>query len=342
MGIFRLFLSLVVVRSHMASFGFMDGMINQIISVQSFFIISGFYTTMILKTKYSSVGSFWINRVLRLYPIYLLIIGVMLIINPNNFSRVILDSSYSLLTRLYIVISNIFMIGVDWSLWLEITPGKTLGLVTSFWGSVHSIHLKNMLIQPAWSLGLEIHFYILAPFLIKCPKKILVLLMILSLSLRFFVLYPLGFNYDPYTYRFFPTELVFFILGMVSYYYSEQFLEFGRVALINVIVLALFIGKIPIDFGVLKLIYFISLTIAIPFLFKLFKNNVIDRKIGDLSYGVYLIHLPVLSRLSFLNLPSLSHFGVVAIVSIMAAYILNIITSPIEIIRQKLAKKYNK
>lgn len=36
MGIFRLFLSLVVVRSHMASFSFMDGMMNSIMSVQSF------------------------------------------------------------------------------------------------------------------------------------------------------------------------------------------------------------------------------------------------------------------------------------------------------------------
>ena len=342
MGIFRLFLSLVVVRSHMASFSFMNGMIGSDIAVQSFFMISGFYTTMILKTKYSSAGSFWINRILRLYPIYFLIIGVMLVINPNNFSRIILDSSYSLLTRLYVFITNLFLIGYDWSLWLEITPEKTLGFVTNYLNSLHSVHLNNILLKPAWSLSLEIYFYILAPFLIKCPKKVLYLLIMLSLSLRFLVLYPLGFNYDPYTYRFFPTELVFFILGMFSYFYSEQFSKFAWVALINVMVLALFIKRIPINFSVLKLIYFVSLTISIPFLFKLFKNNVIDRKIGDLSYGVYLIHLGVLSRLSFSNLPSLSHFGVVAIVSIMAAVVLNIITSPIEIIRQKLAKKYNK
>ena len=58
MGIFRLFLSLVVVRNHMASFSLMDGMMNSIMSVQSFFIVSGFYTSMILKTKYSCHASF--------------------------------------------------------------------------------------------------------------------------------------------------------------------------------------------------------------------------------------------------------------------------------------------
>ena len=338
MEIFRLFLSLVVVRNHMASFSLMDGMMNSIMSVQSFFIVSGFYTSMILKTKYSSMRSFWINRILRLYPIYLLIICLILLIDPNNFGKIFLDSSYSVLTRLYVFIYNIFMIGSDWSLWLEITPEKTLDFVMNFRDSFHSIHLKHSLLSVAWTISLEIYFYIIAPFLIKYPKKILVLLMILSLSLRFLFLYPLGFSYDPYTYRFFPTELVFFILGIFSYYYAKQFLKFGWIALTNVIILAFFIEKIPIDFRILKLIYFISLTIAIPFLFKLFKNNVIDRKIGDLSYGIYLIHPLVIWKLSFLNLSSGSYFGVVVVVSMIAASVLNIITSPIEIIRQKLAK----
>ena len=126
---------------------------------------------------------------------------------------------------------------------------------------------------------------------------------------------------------------------MFSYFYSEQFSKFAWAALINVIILALFIKKIPINFSVLKSIYFVSLTITIPFLFKLFKNNGVDRKIGDLSYGVYLIHPLVISKLSFLNLLGLSYFGVVTIVSMTIAYILNIMTGPIEIIRQKLAKK---
>ena len=336
MGIFRLFLSLVVVRAHVPVFSFMNGAIGADIAVQSFFMISGFYTAMILKTKYSSVGSFWINRILRLYPIYLLMICFILLINPNSFSKVFLDSSYSLLTRLYVFIMNIFMIGTDWTLWLEITPEKTLALVRGLWATSSSIHLNNMLLQQSWSLGLEISFYIIAPFLIKFPKKILVLLVALSLSLRFFIVYPLVSSGDPYTYRFFPTELVFFILGMFSYLYSKQFSKFGWVALINVIVLALFTRKIPIDFEVLTLIYFISLTIAIPFLFTLFKNNIIDRKIGDLSYGVYLSHLVVMTQLSFLNLSGLSYFCVVAIVSMLTAYILNIITSPINIIRTKI------
>ncbi|MDK2818430.1 MAG: acyltransferase [Spirochaetota bacterium] len=297
---------------------------------------------MILKTKYSSMRSFWINRILRLYPIYLLIICLILLIDPNNFGKIFLDSSYSVLTRLYVFIYNIFMIGSDWSLWLEITPEKTLDFVMNFRDSLHSIYLKHSLLMVAWTISLEIYFYTIAPFLIKYPKKILVLLIILSLSLRFLFLYPLGFIYDPYTYRFFPTELVFFILGMFSYYYAEQFLKFGWIALTNVIILAFFIRKIPIDFRVLKLIYFISLTIAIPFLFKLFKNNVIDRKIGDLSYGIYLIHPLIISKLSFLNLSSGSYFGLVVVVSMMAASVLNIITSPIEIIRQKLAKDQNK
>ena len=72
MGILRVILAIAVVISHSESFlglKFTGGLV----SVQIFFIISGFYMTMILDNKYVGKGSYRLflsNRFLRLYPIY--------------------------------------------------------------------------------------------------------------------------------------------------------------------------------------------------------------------------------------------------------------------------------
>ena len=73
MGYFRLLLAFFVVAQHLAGAKFLGSS-----AVQAFFIVSGFLMTSVMSKTYgySAAGfsKFWLNRVLRLYPAYLLII----------------------------------------------------------------------------------------------------------------------------------------------------------------------------------------------------------------------------------------------------------------------------
>lgn len=71
MGILRLLLAFFVVIGHSHSIYGYAGMGGA--AVPAFFIISGFYMTLILETKYRGSDQLWLfysNRVLRLFPLY--------------------------------------------------------------------------------------------------------------------------------------------------------------------------------------------------------------------------------------------------------------------------------
>src|SRR6185437_11934638 len=73
MGLIRLLLALAVVATHCGPI-FGCNLVGGQIAVQSFFIISGFYMSVILNEKYVGVNNsyrlFITNRFMRLYPIY--------------------------------------------------------------------------------------------------------------------------------------------------------------------------------------------------------------------------------------------------------------------------------
>ena len=72
MGLIRLLLSIAVVVTHTGTF-FGLRLTGGVIAVQSFYMISGFYMTLVLSEKYKNPNSlwlFWSKRILRLWPVY--------------------------------------------------------------------------------------------------------------------------------------------------------------------------------------------------------------------------------------------------------------------------------
>src|SRR6201995_5837701 len=84
MGLLRFWLAMAVVFEHTALFMGDPGrfpyhlrLLNGQTAVQSFYIISGFYISLILNEKYVGRGSGWLflsNRFLRIYPVYWLML----------------------------------------------------------------------------------------------------------------------------------------------------------------------------------------------------------------------------------------------------------------------------
>jgi peptidoglycan/LPS O-acetylase OafA/YrhL len=110
--------------------------------------------------------------------------------------------------------SNTTLFFQDWILFLGIEANE-IRFTPNF--STHELPLYLGLIVPqAWTLGVELSFYLIAPFLLA-RRKALLAFPILSLGVRIVLhIIELGRD-DSWVYRFYPAELSFFILGAISH-----------------------------------------------------------------------------------------------------------------------------
>src|SRR4051794_25075595 len=173
MGIFRLLLALAVVILHA---GTINGyfLLTAAEAVQIFFVISGFYMALILNEKYLGPGSFRLfisNRFLRIFPTYwcVLVIGLIAWLisaaltgdaGPLSVYRQVSNIPALILLHL----GNLFLIGQDWVLFLGIDANNPLFVSKSFWLLDQPLY-KFQVIPPAWSLSIELCFYLVAPWL---------------------------------------------------------------------------------------------------------------------------------------------------------------------------------
>ncbi|HXC65596.1 MAG TPA: hypothetical protein VNZ67_14640, partial [bacterium] len=114
-----------------------------------------------------------------------------------------------------------------------------------------------------------------------------------------------------WTYRFFPTEIGVFLLGLLSYrLYRHGSVQggawtvVGRHAAAMLIPMVALSQWIPWDRGTATLLTLAVLSLALPYLFTRTKDSAFDRFLGEFSYGIYLGHILVdnfLHTFGFLN-----------------------------------------
>lgn len=304
MGLIRLLLAISVIQAHTSSFlGY--SIANGLVAVQVFYIFSGFYMFMILTEKYTSIKSFYKSRFLRIFPTYL-IITIPLLIASLSFGKTYSEnfSILNIYSQIFIIFTNIFIFFQDIVMFLAVnTDDGTLFFTKSF--LKESFPLYKLLITPqAWTLGVELTFYILAPFIVKFKTKTIFFIIFASFFLRLCAgIY--GLNHDPWTYRFFPFEIALFLLGGVSYrlYRKIRNIHLGRTPyfITSISILSIiFFNQLQniIDSTAYRFIYYFLFSAALPFIFYASKCNINDRFIGDLSYPVYISHMAVIYLLS--------------------------------------------
>ena len=171
---------------------------------------------------------------------------------------------------------------------------------------------QGLLIPHGFTLGIEISFYLIAPFLLKLSTKKLFVIASLSLIIKstFLIFFSKLGIYEYFGleglpeakylwgYRFFPFEISYFIAGALSYrIFQEKQEYFCNPTLKNKLiayVLVFFGITIPSRIFNLFGIYWIFpilFVIFLPILFHLFKNSKMDRIIGEISYPFYVSHL---------------------------------------------------
>lgn len=278
-------------------------------AVQLFYMISGFVISYVLTeaSSYKSIGSFYLNRYLRLYPIYatvaLLTVGAFLVHPKNAFWNVFRGAPFG--ADVLLVMSNVSLIGQDWLLFADVR-NHHLAFTTNAW-ETGALLFMGAIIPQAWTLGVELSFYAIAPFVLPRRGWIYALLAV-SLVIRLLV-FDAGLGHDfPWSYGFFPSELALFLLGSLSHQvllprYRKLFV--GKLAICSsaatylLIVLTVVYFLIPVRELYKTICLFAIFLVLVPLTFQFQNRNKFDSWIGSLSYPIYINHMLVILVVGF-------------------------------------------
>ena len=329
------------------------------VAVQAFYIISGFYMTLILKEKYIGKNGSYVlfisNRLLRLFPVYwgvLLLTLLAAFLLPASSK----DSMYGFLSYYlefgkdldfsavaFLFFTNILLIFQDVVMYLGIDVVSGELFFTSNFRETSPELYHFLLVPQAWTIGIEITFYLIAPFIVVRKLKYVLLFIAASILLRLGLMKS-GLSFDPWSYRFFPTELVFFLLGTVGYFIYKRIADLAikkhYLFLVFLSILTLTVTysylNIPYKVYLYPLLFFIS----VPFIFVLSKKWKVDRWIGELSYPVYISHILVLMVVDTYDISILSNKGItLTLLTLLLSILLNeLIAKKVEVIRQRRVK----
>jgi len=209
------------------------------------------------------------------------------------------------------------MFGMDTSLFLGLNPTTgELFFTQNFFLTNPKVH-SFLYVPQAWSISIELMFYLIAPLIVR-KLKILFIVLVLSFSIAL-ILMLAEFPNDPWNYRFFPSQLMYFAFGSIGYIIFTKIKSSGIRIFENLkwifFLITLFVTLmysfilLYIDAFVLSIITIIIYMIAIPLIFDLSKNWKKDRFVGELSYSIYMIHILIIYCIKLTGITNLFIFG---------------------------------
>ena len=336
MGTLRVLLAVVVMFGHFGKSGFY--MIGGAEAVQIFYVISGFSMSIILneQKKYINIKNFYLSRVLKIYPAYYSVFFITLFIyvahgvtlNKTNE----LFSAFHQMPEQFIPVSillNITLIFQDTMPFLY-ASGNRIGIVGVDELPEKVPFIFTMVLPQCWSVALEIYFYALCPFVIRNKTAILTLIGLSIFANIILIASDLIFV-DPWSYRFFPSQLYLFLFGVVSHkYLYPKYLEIVEqrkiisVTLCVSTVVFILLNE-AINFEVRKLmntIFVNMVALILPAFYHISRANSWDLLIGRLSYPAYLFQFVVYFLVvRLLNKVNIEDGISVAIISVIATLV---------------------
>ncbi len=264
------------------------------IGVDIFFVISGFLITSIilndLHQNSFSLKKFWIRRLKRLLPVFLVVVFVVLVMSLNFSYAPSLPTIGKQGIATLLSISNI-------NFWIN---------SSNYWGE----HTENSPFLHTWSLSIEEQFYLFFPVLLlllnKYLKKYLLHIFIL-LSFFSFLVFVYGGVYSPTaTFYLLPTRIWELgcgcLLGVFCTTHSSKIKSNTILSVIGLIMI--FISFVQIDKdSALTLLMLLPVIGTLLFIYS--SNNLLNPMtsllskplivfIGKISYSLYLWHWPVI------------------------------------------------
>jgi peptidoglycan/LPS O-acetylase OafA/YrhL len=200
-------------------------------------------------------------------------------------------AGFSSATLALIASSNFLIFGTDYLITRMIMPDG--GIVTT--AEVGAIPAHGfMLFPPAWTLAIEMLFYLLAP-IIMFRRAILIVASCVAMALI------IGLNVRQ------PGSLLnlsYCVAGMSTYYIYRALPDTlavrraGAMMMAATMLFAVCANYIPVDNNI-KINIFIGMTwLSLPFAFVTSRNLKFDRWLGNASYGMYVSHFAVYKLLT--------------------------------------------
>lgn len=360
MGILRLILAVNVLLLHVDAPTLLR-FLHTAEAVQTFFILSGFYMALTLAENYQhgEIRHFYLNRFLRIFPVYWLILAASFTIaglgyyflNRPGFLFYWMQTkpAGAVLPFVLAVFSSLAILGQGTAMLLRVDAAGGLKIASrNPWHSPDSF-VGYFPMPQAWSLEFELLFYLLAPFMVRFRTRTILGICLLSLLLRIWLTISLGLIERPWALEVFPTELLFFGSGILSYrlyVYGRDNKWFERRQLSDTVSVSLLVATLAYGaFGLLtkgaylsvyKWTYLLFTTIAVPFLFTTTRKSKVDRFMGELSYPLYLVHVLIIGlwpKAEALN-PWIRLPGII-VTSLVVSYLLLKVTAQIENLRSR-------
>ncbi len=262
-GTLRFCLAMLVALSHIGVtvFGHNPG----VSAVVVFYLLAGYITCALVDGRNLSALGFLYERAIRLYPSYwVCVILSLLVWHFCNPTTSFLSRSPSL---------------TDWVANLTIVP-----LNFFMWTGQDSFTL----VPPAWSLGLELQLYLLAPFLFRAPRGILIFFAYSSLLIYLIACFGL-IDTDIWGYRLLPGVLFIFLTGRA--------LRLGEVLLPLIVWLMACVLLITYVLKSENIYRFnietatgLALGMPLVLLLSKIRRRVWDEFLANLSYPFFLLH----------------------------------------------------
>jgi peptidoglycan/LPS O-acetylase OafA/YrhL len=240
-----------------------------------FYMVSGFLISYALHEKYqpTTAGTlaFFRSRFLRIFPLWWVLLIACVIVDKPPWPQ-----AHSLMA-----LAPAALFGTDWLIAFWTYP-------TRYWG----VFPYGAVI--GWTLGAELTFYAMAPWMLRSGRIALALLLTSAMvRLAVAILLPADENglYVTWGYFFFPAVLMFFLLGHYANVLARAF-PLGTPISIAALALAGFFSWLdPFFIGsVWSYLSCICFAAALPGLFAVSKDNRIFNFLGDLTYPLYLTH----------------------------------------------------
>ena len=180
-----------------------------------------------------------------------------------------------------------------------------------------------------WTISVEIQLYLLTPIIYLIIKKnniiMILLILIILLFLNILNIYnPFDTIYHKlYFVSFLPWALIFFF-GILANKYFSLFQNLRKVPLLFFLLIYVIFYFFTKDLGWGNQINFFSLILLIFLIIKIayslpHLSNLILKKI-DISYGIYILHMPVVNYLIYKNISGYSG----AVLALLATIILSL------------------
>lgn len=280
------------------------------VAVKSFFVVSGFLIFMSYENS-TSLGTYFEKRIRRIYPAYFIVV-----VGFGFFAVLLTDLSlpeYFLSNQFYkYLLSNL--------LFLNFLSPNLPGIFEE--------NLYQAVNGALWTLKIEVMFYLVVPLMVLFFKRagygIGISMVYLGSFIYSMLLQKLAIVNGEQIYyelqRQLPGQLMYFMGGAFAYYFYSEFRQFSKIIFCSGLTILAIEPWLPLDF--LEPLAISTVVIYIALFFRHIGNFA---KFGDFSYGIYIIHFPILQSLiliGFFKTTPLTELLLTAILILVMSYAL--------------------